>query len=118
MNITFLKAATTNSVDNIDSILRRFAPEVGLNEEAHEAIVKTTKSISQMPVHGETEDIIKDLIDSKNIHVCEFNRSYFELYFDITINLFQGAFPLISTDDDSNGLWPDRMLRTVFATIV
>jgi hypothetical protein len=70
MNTVILKAITTNSVGSVDSILRRFAPEVGLNEGAHEAIVKTIKSISQMPVHGETEDIIIDLTDLKNIHVC------------------------------------------------
>jgi hypothetical protein len=121
MNTAFLKAITTNSVGSVDSILRRFAPEVGLNEGAHEAIFKTIKSISQMPVHGETEDIIIDLIDSKNIHVCEFNRSYFELYFDITIDLFQGTFPLISTDVNSDDIWPERAsgnpLWTNWATV-
>jgi hypothetical protein len=48
-----------------------------------------------MPVHGETDDIVINLSDSKNVHVCEFNRSYFELYLHFDIDLFQGNFPLL-----------------------
>jgi hypothetical protein len=48
-----------------------------------------------MPVYGETDEIIIDLTDSKNIHVSEFNRSHFELYLNFTIDLFQGQFPVI-----------------------
>jgi hypothetical protein len=69
-----------------------------MNEGANEAVSKTVKSITQMPVHGETDDITIDLTDSKNIHVTEFNRSYFELYFDFEIDVFQGIFPILDTD--------------------
>jgi hypothetical protein len=34
-----------------------------------------------MLIVGETDEIIIDLSDGKNIHVTEFNGSYFELYF-------------------------------------
>jgi hypothetical protein len=51
-----------------------------------------------MPVTGETDEIIIDLSDGKNIHVTEFNRSYFEIYFNIDIDIFQGRFPILSTN--------------------
>jgi hypothetical protein len=98
MHSSFQKEIAINTVGSVDSILKRFSPTVGMNEGAHEAITKTIKSISQMPVHGETDDIVIDLTDSKNIHVCEFNRSYFELYLDFTIDLFQGTFPILPTN--------------------
>jgi hypothetical protein len=69
-----------------------------VNEGNHEAITKTLKSTSQMPVTGETDEIIIDLSDGKNIHLTEFNRSYFELYFNIDIDVFQGRFPILPTD--------------------
>jgi hypothetical protein len=50
-----------------------------------------------MPVTGETDEIIIDLSDGKNIHVIEFNHSYFELYFNIDIDVFQGKFPILPT---------------------
>ena len=98
MNSAFRKAIAINEVGSVDTILKRFAPTVGMNEGAHEAITKTVKSITQMPVHGETDDIVIDLSDSKNLHVTEFNRSYFELYLDFTIDLFQGTFPVLPTN--------------------
>jgi hypothetical protein len=97
MNSAFRKAIAINEVGSVDTILKRFRPTVGMNEGAHEVVNKTIKSTSQMPVHGESDDIIIDLTDSKNIHVCEFNRSYFELYLDFTIDLFQGQWPLLPT---------------------
>jgi hypothetical protein len=75
-----------------------------------------------MPVHGETDDIIIDLSDSKNIHITEFNRSFFELYFDITLKLFQGSFPIIPTTarpaflDDSED-WTDWTTRLVLVDV-
>jgi hypothetical protein len=69
-----------------------------MNEGLNESVVKTVKSLSQMPVHGESDEIIIDLTDSKNIHVTEFNRSYFELYLDFYIDLFQGVFPVLPTN--------------------
>jgi hypothetical protein len=99
MNSAFRKAIAINEVGSVDTILKRFRPSVGMNEGANEAISKTVKSITQMPVHGETDDITIDLTDSKNIHVTEFNRSYFELYFDFEIDVFQGIFPILDTDD-------------------
>jgi hypothetical protein len=69
-----------------------------MNEGDHEALTKTLKSTSQMPVTGETDEIIIYLSDGKNIHVTEFNRSYFELYFNIDIDVFQGRFPILPTD--------------------
>jgi predicted nucleic-acid-binding Zn-ribbon protein len=71
---------------------------VGMNEEYHEGLTKTLKSTSQMPVTGETDEIIIDISNRKNIHVIEFNRSYFELYFNIVIDVFQGRFPILLTD--------------------
>jgi hypothetical protein len=79
-------------VGSVDTILKRFRPTVGMNEGSGEAISKTIKSLSQMPVYRETDDIIIDLTDSKNIQVFEFNRSYFELYLDFTIDLFKACF--------------------------
>jgi hypothetical protein len=61
-----------------------------MNEGYHEALTKTLKSTSQMPVTGEIDEIIIDLNNGKNIHVTEFNHSYFELYFKINIDVFQG----------------------------
>jgi hypothetical protein len=69
-----------------------------MNEGDHEALTKTLKSTFQMPVTGETDEIIIDLSDGKNIHVTGFNRSYFELYFNIDIDVFQGRFPILPTD--------------------
>jgi hypothetical protein len=69
-----------------------------MNEGDHETITKTLKSTSQMAVTGETDEIIIDLSDGKNIRVTEFNRSYFELYFNIDIDVFQGRFPILPTD--------------------
>jgi hypothetical protein len=108
MNSAFQKAVAINQVGSVDTILRRFSPQVGMNEGAHESINKTVKSVSQMPVLGETDDIIIDLTDSKNIDVCEFNRSYFELYLDFTLDLFQGKFPLLPTD-----VHPDELVGSV-----
>jgi hypothetical protein len=51
-----------------------------------------------MPVHGEIDKIIIDLTNSKNIHVSKFNQSYFELYLDFNIDLFQGTFPVLPTN--------------------
>jgi hypothetical protein len=98
MNSSFRKAIAINEVGSVDTILKRYRPSAGLNEGAHESLTKTVKSITQMPVHGESEDITIDLTDSKNIHVCEFNRSYFELYFDFDIDVFQGQFPVLPTN--------------------
>jgi hypothetical protein len=106
MNSAFLKATAINQVGSVNTILRRFSPQVGMNERANEAISKTIKSIAQMPVHGETDDIVIDLTGSKNIHICEFNRSYFELYFDMEIDLFQGNFPIFPTSTR-----PDELIR-------
>jgi hypothetical protein len=83
-----------------------------MNEGDHEALTKTLKSTSQMPVTGETDEIIIDLSDGKNIHVTEFNRSYFELYFNIDIDMFQGIFPILPTDAlpewlDGEVIWTD-----------
>jgi hypothetical protein len=75
-------------VGSVDTILKRFGPTLGMNEGDHEALTKTLKSTSQMPVVGETDEIIIDHSDGKNIHVTEFNRSYFELYFNIDIDMF------------------------------
>jgi hypothetical protein len=98
MNSAFRKALAINEVGSVDTILKRFRPTVGMNEGDHEALTKTLKSTSQMPVTGETDEIIIDLSDGKNIHVTEFNRSYFELYFNIDIEVFQGKFPILPTD--------------------
>jgi hypothetical protein len=38
-----------------------------MNEGAHEYLTKLIKSISQMPVHGETYDIIIVLTECKNV---------------------------------------------------
>jgi hypothetical protein len=98
MNSAFRKALAINEVGSVDTILKRFRPTVGMNEGDHEALTKTLKSTSQMPVTGEADEIIIDLSDGKNIHVTEFNRSYFKLYFNIGIDMFQGRFPILPTD--------------------
>jgi hypothetical protein len=98
MNSAFRKAIAINEVGSVDTILKKFRPSVGMNEGAHEAITKTVRSLTQVPVYGETDEIIIDLTDSRNIHVCEFNRSYFELYLDFAIDVFQGNFPILDTD--------------------
>jgi hypothetical protein len=46
MDSAFLKVTAINQVCNVDTILRRFTPQVGINEGAHEAISKTIKSIT------------------------------------------------------------------------
>jgi hypothetical protein len=51
-----------------------------------------------MPVTGEIDEIIIDLSDGKNIHVTEFNRLYFELYFNIDIGMIQGRFPIFTNE--------------------
>jgi hypothetical protein len=83
-----------------------------MNEEDHEAPTKTLISTSQIPVTEETDEIIIDLSDGKNIHVTKFNRSYFELYFNIDIDVFQGRFPILPTDAlpewlDGEATWTD-----------
>jgi hypothetical protein len=98
MNSAFRKAIAINEVGSIDIILKKYRPSVGMNEGAHEAITKTVKSLTQVPVYGETDEILIDLTDSKNIHVCEFNRSYFELYLDFIVKLFQDEFPILETN--------------------
>jgi hypothetical protein len=95
MNSAFRKALAINEVGSVDTILKRFRPTVGMNEGNHETLTKTLKSTSQMPVTGETDEIIIDLSDGKNIHIIE---SYFELYFNIDIDVFQGRFPILPTD--------------------
>jgi hypothetical protein len=98
MNSAFRKALAINEVGSVDTILKRFRPTVGVNEGDHEVLTKTLKSTSQMLVTGETDEIIIDLSDGKNIHVTEFNRSYFELYINIDIDVFQGRFPILLID--------------------
>jgi predicted nucleic-acid-binding Zn-ribbon protein len=98
MNSAFRKALAINEINSVDTILKRFLPTVGMNEGDHEALTKTLKSTSQMQVTGETDEIIIDLSDRKNIHVTEFNTSYFELYFNIDIDVFQGRFPILPTN--------------------
>jgi hypothetical protein len=112
MNSAFRKALAINEVSPIDTILKRFRPTVGMNEGDHEALTKTLKSISQMPVTGETDEIMIDLSDGKNIHVTEFSRSYFELYINIDSDVFQGKFPILPTDAlpewlDGEATWSD-----------
>jgi hypothetical protein len=51
-NSAFRKALKINEVGSVDTILKRFRPTVGMNEGDHEAIIKTLKSTSQMPVTG------------------------------------------------------------------
>jgi hypothetical protein len=98
MQSALRKEIAMNEVGSVDQILKRFRPYVGLNEGANETVSKTVKSVTQVPVHGETDDIQIDLTDSKNIHVCEFNRSYFTLHFEIDIDVVQGRFPFLPTD--------------------
>jgi hypothetical protein len=52
MNSAFRKAITINEVGSVDTILKKFRPSVGMNEGAHEAITKTVKSLTQVPVYG------------------------------------------------------------------
>jgi hypothetical protein len=92
MNSVFRKALAKNEVGSADTILKRFC------QPDHKALTKTLKSTSQMPVSGETDEIIIDLSNGKNIHVTEFNWSYFELYINIDIDVFQGKFPILPTD--------------------
>jgi hypothetical protein len=106
MNSAFCKALAINEVGSVDTILKRFRPTVGIYEGDHEALTKTLKSTSQMPVTGETDENIIDLSDGKNIHITEFNRSYFELYFNIDIDVFQGKFPILPTNPLPE--WLDR----------
>jgi hypothetical protein len=117
MNSSFRKAIAINEVGSVDTILKKFRPSVGMNEGAHESLSKTIKSITQMPVHGESDDIIIDLTDSKNVHVCEFNRSFFELYFNITIDVFQGIFPVLPTNAHPDDLVGDDETWTNWTTI-
>jgi hypothetical protein len=117
MNSSFRKAIAINEVGSVDTILKKFRPTVGMNEGAHESLSKTIKSISQMPVYGETDDIIIYLTDSKNVHVCEFNRSFFELYLDITVDLFQGQFPLLPTNAHPDSIVGDEETWTNWTTI-
>jgi hypothetical protein len=98
MNSAFRKALAINEVGFVDTILKRFRPTVGMNERDHEALTKTLKSTSQMLVTGETDEIIIDFSDGKNIHVTKFNHSYFELYFNIDIDMFRGRFPILPTN--------------------
>jgi hypothetical protein len=58
MNSAFRKALAINEVGSVDTILKRFRPTVGMNEGDHEALTKTLKSTSPMPVVGETDEII------------------------------------------------------------
>jgi hypothetical protein len=88
----------------------------------HEALTKTLKPTSQMPVVGEIDEIIISLSDGKNIHVTEFNRSYFELYFIIDIDVFQGRFPILPTDSlpellTGEAAWTDWSTILVFVDI-
>jgi hypothetical protein len=58
MNSAFRKALAINEVGSVDTILKRFRSTVGMNEGDHETLIKTLKSISHMPVNGETDEII------------------------------------------------------------
>jgi hypothetical protein len=62
-----------------------------------------------MPVTGETDEIIIDLSDGKNIHITEFIRSYFELYFNIDIDVFQGDFLYSQQMHYLNGLMEKQL---------
>jgi hypothetical protein len=55
-----------------------------MNEGNHEALTKIFKSTSHMPLTEKTDEIIIDLSDGKNIHVTEFNRSYYILNYILT----------------------------------
>jgi hypothetical protein len=61
MNSAFRKALAINEVGSVDTFLKRFRPTVRMNEGDHEALTKTLKSTSQMPVTGESDEIIIDL---------------------------------------------------------
>jgi hypothetical protein len=105
MNSAFRKLLAINQVGSVDTVLKRFRPTAGLNEGDHKAVSKTVKTISQLPVHGETDDIIINLTDPKNVNVCEFNRSFFELYLEFDIDFFQGMFPLLPFDAHPSNLF-------------
>jgi hypothetical protein len=113
---TLRKELALQQIGSVDSILKQYKPVFSLNEGSHETVTKTVKSVSQMPVHGQTDDIIIDLTDSKNIHVSEFNRSYFELYLDFTIDVSQGTFPLLPTTERP-GFLPDTEQWTNWTTV-
>jgi hypothetical protein len=117
MNSAFRKALEINEVGSVDTILKRFRPKVGMNERNHEALTKTLKSTSQMLITGKTDEIIIDLSDGKNIHITKFNRSYFELYFNIDIDVFQRRFPILPTAAlpewlDGEAAWTDWTEKT------
>jgi hypothetical protein len=95
MNSSFRKAIAINKVGSVDTILKKFHASVGMNEGAHEWLTKTIKSISQMPVHGETDDILIDLTDNKMSMSVNLIDHFFELYLEFTIDLFQGEFPIL-----------------------
>jgi hypothetical protein len=119
MNSAFRKALAINEVRSVDKILKRFRPTAGMNEGANKTLTKTLKSTSHMPVTGETDEIIIDLSDGKNIHVTELNRSYFELYFNIDIDMFQGRFPILPTDAlpewlTGEATWTDWSTMSIF----
>jgi hypothetical protein len=103
MNLAFRKAIAINEVGSIDTILKPFRLSVGMNEGNHKTLTKTLKSTSQMPIVKETNEIIIDLSDGKNIHVTQFNPSYFELYFNVGIDVFQGRFSILPTVPYPNG---------------
>jgi hypothetical protein len=118
----FRKALAINEVGSVDTTLKKFQPTVKINKKNHKVLTKTLKSTSQMPVTGETDKIIIDLSDGKNIHVTEFNRSYFELYFNIDIDLFQGRFPILLTDTlpellEREATWTDWTAVPAFVDI-
>jgi nucleoside-triphosphatase THEP1 len=102
MNSAFRKALAVNEIGSVDTILKRFHPSVRMNEGNHETLTKTLKLTSQMPVVGETDEIIIDLSEGKNIYVTKFNRSYFELYFNIDID-FKENFQYYQQMHDQNG---------------
>jgi hypothetical protein len=107
MNSSFRKAIAINEVESVDAMLKKLRPTVRMNEGAHRSLNKTIKSMFQMPVYEETEHIIINLTDSKDVHVCELNRSFFELYLDFMIDLFQNQFPILPTSTHHEDLVED-----------
>jgi hypothetical protein len=68
------------------------------------------------------DEIIIDLSVRKNIHVTKFNRSYFELYFNIDIDIFQRRFPILPTDAlpewlDGETTWTDWSAIQAFVDV-
>jgi hypothetical protein len=103
MNANMKKMLGLNAIGSVEAAFEQFNPKIAINEGDNKYLIKTIPSPTQKPYYGKSVDITIPLTDS-NVDVVEFNKSFFTLNLDITLD-FDPGFPLLPGDVATSPQW-------------